>query len=74
MFSLWSELSNDLQLTVAREAMRRAVHAIALQAEILSEEMESGHLQDRGGSEALRLFAAVIRATGDDDLAAKGRA
>jgi hypothetical protein len=74
MLSQWSDLSNDLQLTLAREAMRRAVQAIAAQADILAEEMEAGHLQDRGGPEALRLFAAVIRATGNDDLAVEGRA
>ena len=74
MLSDWTELSNDLQLTLAREALRRAVHTIASQADILADEMESGELADRGGPDALRLLAAVIRATGQDDLATAGSA
>lgn len=54
--SLWS-LSQD----VTRTAQRRAAEAIALQAEVLADEIEVGALADFGGPEALRLFAALVR-------------
>jgi hypothetical protein len=59
----WSYLPDEVQLTLSREALRRAVSTLAQHAELLAEEMESGALSDRGGPEALRLFAAVVRAT-----------
>jgi hypothetical protein len=59
----WSYLPDDVQLTLSREALKRAVATLAQHAELLAEEMESGALSDRGGPEALRLFAAVVRAT-----------
>jgi hypothetical protein len=58
-------LSYDLQLLVSRAALRHAAAAIASQADQLAEEMDSGMLSDEGGSEALRLLAAVVRASGD---------
>jgi hypothetical protein len=63
----WTELSDDVQLTLARESMRRAAETIAGQAEALAEEFEEGGLEDRGGSEALRLFAALVREVSGSD-------
>lgn len=60
----WTLLAEPLQLAVAREALVRAAETIAGQAMTLAEEMENGALPDRGGAEALRLFAAVVRVTG----------
>ena len=72
----WNLLSDDVQLILSREALRRAVETVANQAEILAAEMEEGGLSDLGGPEALRLLAAVARATGEEGLAlpAAGRA
>ena len=74
MFSDWNLLSDELQLTLSREALRRAVETIAGQAEILAGEIEGGTLADRGGADALRLLAAVARATGEDRSAVSGHA
>jgi len=60
---LWDSLADHTQLTLARQALDRAAAAIAAQAECLASEMEDGTLADRGGPEALRLLAAVVRAT-----------
>jgi hypothetical protein len=62
----WDLLSEDLKLMLSRTALRRAVDAIAAQADQLAEEMEFGALSDHGGPEALRLLAAVVRATADE--------
>ena len=66
MYADWDRLPEDLQLTLAREAMQRAVETIAGQAEALAGEMEIGGLADRGGPEALRLLAAVVRLSARD--------
>ncbi len=63
----WTSLPDSLQLVLAREAMRRAAQTLAEHAEQLAEEMEIGALRDRGGPEALRLFAAVVRASSGAD-------
>lgn len=70
----WTHLPDELQLTLAREALRRAAETLAEHAELLAIEMEGGTLQDRGGPDALRLFAAVVRATSTDSLGPVGRA
>jgi hypothetical protein len=70
----WQAMPDDLQLALAREAMRRAAETLADQAEILALEMEQGALLDRGGPDALRLFAAVVRATSADAMGPVGRA
>ena len=57
----WHALSDDAQLILSRQAMRRAAETIATQAELLAGEIELGTLHDRGGAEALRLLAAVVR-------------
>lgn len=74
MLSDWNLLSDDLQLILAREALLRAAETIAGQAETLAEEMEAGCLEDRGGADALRLFAAVVRVTGQDNHVPAGNA
>ncbi len=74
VFADWNHLSEDLQLALSREALTRAVATIASQAEVLAEEMECGGLADRGGPDALRLFAAVMRVNGQDELQPAGRA
>jgi hypothetical protein len=63
LYPAWQDMPDDLQLVLAREALLRAANTLAEHAEILALEMESGSLQDRGGPDALRLFAHVVRAT-----------
>jgi hypothetical protein len=70
----WNLLSEDLQLCISQEALRRAVETIAVQAEVMALEMERGAIVDRGGPDALRLFAQVIRTTGRDPLHPAGHA
>jgi hypothetical protein len=55
-------LSTDAQTALHREAQRLAAEEIASQAELLAGEMEAGGLVDRGGPDALRLLAALVRA------------
>lgn len=74
MLTEWNLISETLQLFIAREALRHASDAIAGQAEVLAEEMEAGSLIDQGGPDALRLLAAVVRASGDPEPCACGRA
>lgn len=62
----WDGLPEAVQLLLAREAMQRAAETIAGQAETLAGEMEEGTLADRGGPEALRLLAAVVRLSARD--------
>lgn len=57
----WNVLTDDAQLQITYAALLRAVETIAHQAELLAEEIESGGLTDRGGPDALRLLAAVVR-------------
>ncbi len=61
----WNILSDDLQLVLSREALRRAAEIIAGQAEILAGEMETGCVQDLGGPDALRLLAGLVRVNGE---------
>lgn len=74
MVADWNILSDNLQLVLSREALRRAVETIAGQAEVLADEIEVGTLADRGGADALRLLAAVVRVTGQDGLGTAGHA
>ncbi|MCW8084615.1 hypothetical protein [Sabulicella glaciei] len=67
-------MPDDLQLALAREALRCAAKTLAEHAEVLAVEMEAGTLLDRGGPDALRLFAHVVRATSLDGCAAVGHA
>lgn len=70
----WTTLPEELQLVLSREALRRAAATLAEHAELLAEEMERGTLSDRGGPDALRLFAAVVRATNSDAFGPVGHA
>ena len=70
----WNLLTDEMQLVLSQEAMRRAAATLASHAELLAEEMELGTLLDRGGPDALRLFAAVVRATNEDALGPVGHA
>ncbi len=70
----WNALHEDLQLLLSREALRRAAETLAEHAELLALEMERGTLTDRGGPDALRLFAAVVRATNDEAFGPVGHA
>jgi hypothetical protein len=70
----WSSMPDELQLALAREALRRAADTLAEHAELLAIEMETGALRDQGGPDALRLFAAVVRATSLDSLGPVGHA
>ncbi len=74
MLSDWNMLSEDLQLILAREALLHAAETFAGHAETLAREMEAGGLEDRGGPDALRLLAAVVRVTGQDDHVPAGHA
>lgn len=57
----WNLMSDELQLVVSREALSKASTIIAEQADLLAREIEGGRLQDRGGADALRLLAAIVR-------------
>jgi hypothetical protein len=70
----WNNLPEELQLVLSREALRRAAETLAEHAEMLAEEMDRGTLTDRGGPDALRLFAAVVRATNEDSFGPVGHA
>ncbi|MGG5809722.1 hypothetical protein [Falsiroseomonas sp. CW058] len=70
----WNILPEEMQLVLSREALRRAAETLAEHAELLAEEMERGTLSDRGGPDALRLFAAVVRATNEDAFGPVGHA
>jgi hypothetical protein len=74
MLAEWNRLSDALQLTLSQEALRRAAETIAGQAEVLAEEMESGALANRGGPDALRLLAMVVRAAEPDPYGPAGHA
>ncbi len=67
----WTTLSDDLQLALAEQALHHAAETIAGHAESLATEMEGGSLTDQGGPDALRLLAAVIRATNARDVDTK---
>jgi hypothetical protein len=70
----WNTLPEDLQLLLSREALRRAAETLAEHADLLAEEMDRGTLSDRGGPDALLLFAAVVRATNSDAFGPVGHA
>ena len=70
----WNQLPDDVQIALSREALHRAASIAATQAEVLADEIDNGNLADRGGAEALRLFAAMLRASDCDGLAPQGTA
>ena len=70
----WNTLSESLQLHLAGAALRHASETVARHAEIIAGEIESGTLSDQGGPDALRLLAAIVRATNTGDHAFAGHA
>jgi len=72
MLPEWNHMPEHLQLALSREALYRAAGVMAAQAETLAGEIEHGSLADRGGPEALRLFAAIVRGGNRDELAPAG--
>ena len=70
----WTHLSDELQLLISRTALLHAAQALAAQADLLAEEMDAGALRDKGGPEALRLFASVVRASHEDPYCVAGHA
>jgi hypothetical protein len=72
MLSNWHQLSDKAQLALTRAALVQAAETLVLQAETLALEMEVGCIRDRGGPDALRLFAAVVRISGQDGFATAG--
>jgi len=74
MSSDWNQLTDNVQVALSREALYRAADLIAMQAEVLAGEIENGNLPDHGGADALRLFAAVVRASDGEALAPQGMA
>lgn len=74
MIADWNTLSEPLQLYLAQQAFRQAAETIAGQAEVLAQEFEAGTLADRGGAEALRLMAAIVRALGPEATQHVGQA
>jgi hypothetical protein len=72
MLAEWNILSEELQLAIAAEAIRKAAVIIANQAETLADEMDDGAIPDAGGPDALRLLAQIIRLNGATSLGAMG--
>jgi len=70
----WDLLSDEAQMRIAREAMKRAAETIAGHAELLAGEIETGEIGDLGGPEALRLLANMVRLNGRDTMVAVGNA
>lgn len=66
MVENWNVLDEEVQLSLSREALKHASETIADQAETIAGEMETGSLADRGGPDALRLLAAVVRVNGEE--------
>ena len=70
----WHSISEPVQIQLAQEALRQASSNIATYAEALAEEMEAGFMSDRGGNEALRLFASLVRSVSAPEMATVGNA
>jgi hypothetical protein len=70
----WQALPEPQQLALAQQAMRRAAFIIADQAELFAVQFIAGTLQDRGATDALMLFAALLRETTHETLKPMGRA
>jgi hypothetical protein len=70
----WKDMPDELQTALAQQALRRAALIIAEQAELFAVQFMAGTLQDRGASDALMLFAALLRETTIEALPPMGRA
>ncbi len=67
---VWNTLSDIQQLELAQAALTTAIAAVSGQIEDLAQEIESGTLPDRGGAEALRLLAELLRLSADSPASA----
>ncbi len=72
--SEWHAMSDQLQLLLAQQAMRRASFIIADQAELFAAQFEDTTLMDRGAADALKLFATLLRETSAECLRPVGNA
>jgi hypothetical protein len=72
--SEWHGISEELQVSLAREAMRLAAVIIADQADLFAVQFATHTLQDRGAADALKLFAALLRETSAECLRPIGNA
>lgn len=70
----WPSLSDEAQSALAQDAITRACLIIAEQAELFAAQFAAGRLQDRGGADALRLFAHLLRETNAATLPPAGSA
>lgn len=70
----WDRLPDDMQLILAQAALCKASSRIAIQAEVLAEEIECGNIADPGGPDALRLLAAVLRSFEQEPIVVAGHA
>jgi hypothetical protein len=70
----WHGISEELQLALATQAMRRAATIIADQADLFAVQFANATLQDRGAVEALKLFATLLRETSAECLRPAGNA
>lgn len=68
MLAGWTVLPDDVQAALAAGALREAAERVAEQAEAMACEMEDGALEDRGGPDALRLLAALVRAVAPGEV------
>ncbi len=66
MSNRWDSLDEPDQLALSRAALDRAISIVAGRAESLASEMEHGSVADRGGVDALRLFAILTRFAGPE--------
>lgn len=71
MPSDWDLISSATQLSLSREALRRAAAAIADEAELIARDIERGVLDDHGGASALRLLAALVRLDSEEPALAE---
>jgi hypothetical protein len=65
MTSEWNLLPQTTQVYLSREALRRARHIVAAQAESLAEQIEHGAQPRFDGPDALRLLAMILSTEAD---------
>ena len=70
----WDDLPTDCQLWLAEGAIERASTMLATKAESLAEDIERGEIEDRGGADALRLLARLVRLANLQNQVAEGHA